>query len=205
MTDAAPVDRGRAAVAAVEEAAFGGTDADVPIDREVLHGQIADVVQGPWWQACGPPVIVTTPRRSTRSSTARSRSGEGGEPPGEPTPCDGAFVSSAERAEPAKHDLDAASGWAYPPRPLAPVEIRLAETQLTVATVAHELGHALAGVAHGHGAVFRAAHIDVVALLCGAEVSQRLAEAYTAFELAVGTRAWPPPWRADGDAFRIIV
>jgi hypothetical protein len=163
MTGAVPADRGRAAVAAVEDAAFGGTDADVPIDREVLHIRIADVVEGPWWQACGPPVTVTTPRRSTRSSTARSRLGE------------------------------------------TPVEIRLAETQLTVATVAHELGHALAGVGHGHGEVFRVAHIDVVALLCGAEVAQRLAEAYTAFELAVGARAWPSPWRADGDAFRIIV
>jgi hypothetical protein len=165
MTDAAPVDRGRAAVAAVEEAAFGGTDADVPIVREVLHGRIADVVEGPWWKACGPQVTVTTPRRSTRSSTARSRFAAGGEP----------------------------------------VEIRLAEDQLTVATVAHELGHALAGVGHGHGEMFRSAHVDVVALLCGAEVSRRLAEAYTAFELAVGTRAWPPPWRADGDSFRIVV
>jgi hypothetical protein len=165
MTDAAPADRGRAAVAAVEDAAFGGTDADVPIDREALHSRIADVVDGPWWRACGPPVTVTTPRRSTRSSTARSRVDEGGEP----------------------------------------VEIRLAEDQLTVATVAHELGHALAGVGHGHGEIFRSAHIDVVALLCGAEVSQRLAAAYTAFELAVGTRAWPPPWRADGESFRIIV
>jgi hypothetical protein len=163
MTDAAQFDRGRAAVAAVEDAAFGGTDADVPVDRDVLHARIADVVEGPWWQACGPPVTVTAPRRSTRSSTARSRLGD------------------------------------------LPVEIRLAETQLTVATVAHELGHALAGIGQGHGEMFRCAHIDVVALLCGAEVSQRLAEAYTAFELAVGTRAWPPPWRADGESFRIIV
>jgi hypothetical protein len=157
------VDRGRAAVAAVEEAAFGGTDADVAVDREVLHARIADVVAGPWWRACGPPVIVVTPRRSTRSSTARSCIGE------------------------------------------EPVEIRLAETQLTTSTVAHELAHALAGVAHGHGETFRAAHVDVAAVLCGTAVAERLADTYAAFELAVGTRGWPPPWRADGESFRMVV
>ena len=163
MTEAAPFDRGRAAVAEVEDAAFGGTDTDVLVDRETLHGRIGDVVDGPWWQACGPPVTVMTPRRSTRSSTARSRLGE------------------------------------------VPVEIRLAESQLTTATVAHELGHALAGVAHGHDEVFRVAHIDVVALLCGAKVAERLAEMYEHFELAVGARGWPPPWRADGESFRVLV
>ena len=157
------VDRGRGAVAAVEEAAFGGTDADVAVDREVLHERIAEVVAGPWWQACGPPVTVVTPRRSTRSSTARSRIGQ------------------------------------------EPVEIRLAEMQLTTSTVAHELAHALAGVAHGHGEMFRAAHVDVVALLCGTTVAERLADTYAAFQLAVGARAWPPPWRADGESFRIVV
>jgi hypothetical protein len=163
MTDPAPPDRGRAAVAAVEDAVFGGTDADVPVDREDLHGRIADVVDGPWWKTCGPSVTVTTPRRSTTSSTARSRLDE------------------------------------------TPVEIRLAESQLTTATVAHELGHALAGVAHGHDEVFRVAHVDVVALLCGATVAERLAETYAAFGLTVGARVWPPPWRADGESFRVLV
>lgn len=155
-------DRGRAAVAAVEEAAFGGTHADQVVDREVLHELIADVVNGPWWQQCGPAVMVTTPRRSTRSSTARSRGAD-------------------------------------------PIEIRLAEEQLTRATVAHELAHALAGVADGHGGLFRAAHIDVCALLCGAEAAAALAEAYPAFGLVVAARPWPAPWRADGDTFRIVV
>lgn len=163
MTDPVPTDRGRAAVAAVEDAAFGGTDADTPTDREVVHACIADVVAGPWWQACGPPVTVTTPRRSTRSSTARSRLGD------------------------------------------VPVEIRLAETQLTIATIAHELGHALAGVAHGHGELFRAAHVDVVALLCGSTIAVRLAQTYDTFGLTVGSRSWPPPWRADGESFRVLV
>lgn len=163
MSTTGAVDRGRAAVAAVEDAVFGGTDADLPIGREALHLRIAEVVEGPWWQACGPPVTVATPRRSTRSSTARSTLGE------------------------------------------APVEIRLADPQLTTATVAHELGHALAGVADAHGPLFRAAHVDVVALLCGATVARRLAVSYAAFELAVGGRRWSPPWRADGDSFRIVV
>lgn len=155
-------DRGRAAVAAVEEAAFGGTHADEALDRDVLHDLIADVVNGPWWQDCGPAVTVTAPRRSTLSSTARSRGTE-------------------------------------------PVEIRLAEGQLTTATVAHELAHALAGVPDGHGELFRAAHIDVCALLCGAESAGALALAYPAFGLAVAARTWPAPWRADGDTFRIVV
>ena len=40
--------------------------------------------------------------------------GPGGEPSGEPTPRDGAFVSSAEPAEQAKRNLDAASDWIDP-------------------------------------------------------------------------------------------
>lgn len=157
-------DRGQVAVAAVEEATFGGTDADVPIAREALHGRIADVVNGPWWRSGGPPVTLSTPRRSTRSSTARTHATVG-----------------------------------------VDVEIRLAEGQLTTATVAHELAHALAGIAAGHGERFRAAHIDVVALLCGASMSETLASSYSAFGLPVGDRGWPAPWRADGESFRVIV
>ena len=44
----------------------------------------------------------------------------GGEPLGEPTPCDSAFVLTAEPAEQAKRDLDEASGRTYPLKPLAP-------------------------------------------------------------------------------------
>jgi hypothetical protein len=163
VSDPSPTDRGTAAVAAVEEAVFGGTDADVAVGREALHARVAEVVAGPWWQASGPPVTVTTPRRSTRSSTARSRLGQ------------------------------------------LPVEIRLADPQLTLATVAHELAHALAGVEHGHDETFRAAHVDVAALLAGAGAAQRLAAAYAAFDLAVAARAWARPWRADGETFRIVV
>ena len=160
-SDSDQADRGRAAVAAVEEAAFGGTDADEPLDREILHDRIAGVVNGPWWQQCGPDVTVTTPRRSTRSSTARFRGPE-------------------------------------------PVEVRLADGQLTLATVGHELAHALAGVDDGHGETFRAAHVDVVDLLCGAGAAAALGDAYRAFHLSVADRQWPAPWRADGESFRIL-
>lgn len=159
MTDA--VDRGRAAVAAVEDATFGGTELELGLGREELHRRIADVVDGPWWQRCGPPVTMSTPRRSTRSSTARSRA----------TDC---------------------------------VEIRLADGQLTVATVAHELAHALAGIADGHGERFRAAHVDVVALLGGATAGENLGAAYRSFGLPRAERPWPAPWRAEGDSFRIL-
>lgn len=160
MTDDA--DRGNAAVAAVEDAAFGGTDVDASIDRHVLHGRIAEVVDGPWWRTCGPAVTVSAPRRSARSSTARSRT-------------------------------------------TVDVEIRLADGQLTLATVAHELAHALAGIADGHAERFRAAHVDVVSLLCGASIGETLATTYRAFDLTVGQRRWPTPWRLDGESFRIIV
>ncbi|MCU0259381.1 MAG: hypothetical protein MUE78_00030 [Ilumatobacteraceae bacterium] len=77
----------------------------------------------------------------------------------------------------------------------AGVEVRLAAPQQTVATLAHELAHVLAGVEHGHDAVFRRAHVDVVGALVGDEPAQWLAEAYEAFGLVVGARSWtqPPP------------
>lgn len=156
------VDRGRAAVAAVEDAAFGGTDADAPIDRSALVRRLEAVIEGPWWRACGPPVSVTTPRRSTRSSSARTTS------------------------------------------PTSEVEIRLADGQLTVATLAHELAHALAGVADGHGEGFRGAHVDVVAVMCGEPTAAHLRSAYRAFDLTVARRRWPAPWRAEGATFRVV-
>lgn len=155
-------DRGRAAVAAVEEAAFGGTTADTREDRTELHARLDAVIRGPWWRDCGPAVTVATPRETTRSSSARAAVGSG-------------------------------------------VEIRLADEQLTTATVAHELAHALAGVGHGHDDLFRAAHVDVVALMCGFDVGAALTSAYAAFGLTVGERRWPPPWRVEGDRFRVVV
>ena len=52
----------------------------------------------------------------------------GGEPLGEPTPCDSAFVSSAEPAEQAKRELDEASGRTYPLKSL--VTVPLPEIQI---------------------------------------------------------------------------
>ena len=84
------------------------------------------------------------------------------------------------------------------------VEIRLAAGQCTVATAAHELGHALAGVEHGHDALFRRAYLDVVAMATNLDALDRrgtthvdqLVEAFAAAGLSVAVRRWPPP--ADG-------
>ena len=123
------------------------------------------VVDGPWWQACGPRSSVTTPRRSTRSSTARPDRG---------------------RLRPT-------------------VEIRLADGQLTMATVGHELGPRPRRCHRGP----RRAVPRRPRRRRGAAVRRRGRRspwtAYRAFGLTVGGRAWPAPWRADGDAFRIVV
>ncbi len=76
--------------------------------------------------------------------------------------------------------------------------------QLDDVTIAHELAHLLAGVDHGHDERFRAAHLDVVALLAGTRAASMLAEAYSAFGLSAGRRAWPAPQRASGDTFVIL-
>lgn len=156
-------DAGRAAVAAAEAAAFGGTDVDEPVGRDALGALVSAVADGPWWARSGAAaVVVTTPRRGTRSSSARLRSGPGA------------------------------------------VEIRLSEDQLTVATAAHELAHALAGVDHGHDAVFRSAYVDVVAVLADAAAAGALTDAFATFGLPVAPRSWPPPFRAEGGGFRMI-
>jgi hypothetical protein len=84
------------------------------------------------------------------------------------------------------------------------VAIRLAAGQLDKATLAHELAHVLAGVDHGHDDRFRAAHVDVVAVLAGSAPAAVLAGSYAAFGLVVGPRAWPPPTRGSGNSFVIV-
>jgi hypothetical protein len=82
--------------------------------------------------------------------------------------------------------------------------IRLAGGQLDLATVAHELGHVLAGVERGHDDQFRVAHVDVVAFIAGSKAAAVLAESYRAFGLGVGVRTWPPAYRRSGDDFVIV-
>ncbi|WP_420450588.1 hypothetical protein [Ilumatobacter sp.] len=85
-------------------------------------------------------------------------------------------------------------------------EIRIAGPQATLATAAHELAHALAGVAHGHDAVFRRAHLDVIAAITDRDrVDGRgdlhvvqLMHAYAAAELPVATRRWTEPPTTGG-------
>jgi hypothetical protein len=87
------------------------------------------------------------------------------------------------------------------------VVIRLATRQITVATAAHELAHALAGPTRGHGAEFRRAYLDVTAVITNTDPSDRrrtlhvdqLAAAFEAFGLPISDRSWrPPPEAASG-------
>lgn len=79
--------------------------------------------------------------------------------------------------------------------------IRVAASQTTRATIAHELAHALAGVEAGHGPRFRRALLDVVLVLTNTGSADRrarlhhdqLAESFVAFALPVGERRWPAP------------
>jgi len=81
------------------------------------------------------------------------------------------------------------------------VTIRIAGPQTTVATAAHELAHALAGVGAGHGPVFRAAYLDVIAVITNVDSTDRrldlhlhqLATAFVDAGLPVGQRRWPGP------------
>ena len=90
--------------------------------------------------------------------------------------------------------------------------ITIASPQATVATLAHELAHALAGADVAHGPTFRRAHLDVVAAITNLErlgvradrrlpdLSRRgalhvdqLADALSVADLAVDDRTWPAP------------
>lgn len=79
--------------------------------------------------------------------------------------------------------------------------ISMAGGQQTIATLAHELAHALAGVRHGHGPTFRAAYLDVISVVTNLDPSSRrrdlhvaqLTSAFAAAGLAVGPRHWPLP------------
>lgn len=68
-----------------------------------------------------------------------------------------------------------------------------------MATLIHELAHALAGTAEGHGPVFRAAHLDLMSLVAQPADVEWLRRAYAAHGLAVGERQWDQPLSATGD------
>ena len=88
------------------------------------------------------------------------------------------------------------------------IAIRLAADQLTIATAAHELAHALAGPRVGHSAVFLAAYLDVVAVITNLDSHDRrhqlhvrqLRDALDAVGLVVGRRTWPAPPEATSTA-----
>ena len=153
------IDRGKAAVSAAEEMAFGGTDLDTSLRRAEAGRCLADLIEGPWWRSCGPLVTLSTPRAALRASRASDRPGH--------------------------------------------VAIELSDEQLDLSTVAHELAHALAGIGHGHDATFRAAYIDVVAVLAGATRAAALSEAFDTMQVPPGDRRWPAPHRAVGQGFVI--
>lgn len=90
------------------------------------------------------------------------------------------------------------------PIPRAVVDVHLADGQHTLATLAHELAHALAGVARGHDAVFRAAHVDLSALLVSRTAAVALAHAYREIGVPAASRSWPSPVRVTGDGFVVI-
>lgn len=71
--------------------------------------------------------------------------------------------------------------------------VRLAAPQHTLATVAHELAHAVAGPLAAHGAAFRRAHVDVAVILFDDHRAQWLADAYASFGLVLGQRRWAAP------------
>lgn len=74
----------------------------------------------------------------------------------------------------------------------APV-VRLADPQMTSATLVHELAHVLAGITDGHGPVFRRAHIDLAGAAFGAHAAEWLLDAYRGMGLEPGVRRWPVP------------
>ena len=89
--------------------------------------------------------------------------------------------------------------------------IRLARSQTTIATAAHELAHVLAGPANGHGALYRRAYLDVVRVMTNIDSTDRrldlhvnqLTDAFSAAGLDVGVRHWPAPPAGMGRAFAL--
>lgn len=167
-------DIGRAAVYAAEIAAFDGTDLEQVRHVDEILRIIAAVLDHPWWP--GPTVRAMAARRDARSSSTRAH-------------CCVANSTGATSDVDAEQSEDRA------------VEIRIARPQATLATAAHELAHALAGVGHGHGPMFRRAHLDVIAVITnlpghsprGSLHVDQLSHAYAAADLDIGRRSWDRP------------
>ena len=71
--------------------------------------------------------------------------------------------------------------------------IRIAQPQCTPLTFAHEVAHVLAGVASGHGPVFRRAEIDLVLAMFGSQPAAWLTESFAGMGLNVAQRSWREP------------
>ncbi len=113
------------------------------------------------------------------------------------TACGGPMVTvAAARADAGSSSAIATSA--------AGVAVRIACRQRTLATVVHELAHALAGVPHGHDPTFRAAELDVVALVAGAPAADDLRATLVAYGVPAGERGWRAPFRLTGPGFAVV-
>ena len=128
-----PIARGEKLLAAVEVGEASEADVDRAVERIL---RLAD-----WVGAAGSRTSEVTAtddrtrdviRRAAIGATVLLKNDLGGEPPGEPTPCDSAFVSAAEPAEQAKRDLDAASGRANPLKPSAALPLAAAARRIAL-------------------------------------------------------------------------
>ncbi len=108
------------------------------------------------------------------------------------------------RIVPARASARSSSARSGDARARGTVTIRLADGQLDLATVGHELAHALAGVDHGHDPRYRVAAVDVISVLAGRTAAESLARAFAAYGLAQAERPWPAPARLEGDTFVVL-
>jgi len=80
--------------------------------------------------------------------------------------------------------------------------IRIAATQCTPLTLAHEVSHVLAGIDAGHGPRFRRAELDLVFTMFGSTEMQWLLDAFEAMNLQIANRSWASP--IEGPLQRLI-
>ena len=79
------------------------------------------------------------------------------------------------------------------------IEVRIAPGMDQAHVLSHEAAHLLAGPDAGHGALFRAAHVDVATVLLGRHGAARLADRYARTGLNLAAGPWPaPPGSGDG-------